>query len=85
MAKTAIVTGSARGIGKGIAVKLAKMGYNIAVVDACPIEGSQETADEIAKEYGVQTKAYRCDVSSSASVAETVADVASTFGTIDAP
>ena len=34
MAKTAIVTGSARGIGKGIAVKLAKMGYNIAVVDA---------------------------------------------------
>ena len=84
MAKTAIVTGSARGIGKGIAVKLAKMGYNIAVVDACPIEGSQETADEIAKEYGVQTKAYRCDVSSSASVAETVADVASTFGTIDA-
>ena len=84
MAKTAIVTGSARGIGKGIAVKLAKMGYNIAVVDACPIEGSQETADEIAKEYGVETKAYRCDVSSSASVAETVADVASTFGTIDA-
>ena len=84
MAKTAIVTGSARGIGKAIAVKLAKMGYNIAVVDACPIEGSQETADEIAKEYGVETKAYRCDVSSSESVKETVADVAATFGSIDA-
>ena len=84
MAKTAIVTGSARGIGKAIAVKLAKMGYNIAVVDACPIEGSQETADEIKKEYGVETKAYRCDVSSSESVKETVADVAATFGSIDA-
>ena len=36
MAKTAIVTGSARGIGKAIATKLANNGYNIIIVDACP-------------------------------------------------
>ncbi|MBO4242395.1 MAG: 3-oxoacyl-[acyl-carrier-protein] reductase [Clostridiales bacterium] len=84
MARTAIVTGSARGIGKAIAEKLAKMGYNIAIVDACPIESSEETAKEIKENYGVETKAYRCDVSSSQSVAGTVSDVASTFGSIDA-
>ena len=38
--KTAIVTGASRGIGKAIAIKLAKSGYNIAIVDACPLENS---------------------------------------------
>ena len=85
MAKTAIVTGSARGIGKAIATKLAKNGFNIVIVDACPLENSEETADEIKKEYGVETKAYRCDVTSSEEVKETVVeDVQKTFGSIDA-
>ena len=49
MARTAIVTGSARGIGKCISMTLASKGINIAVIDACPIEGIQETADELKK------------------------------------
>lgn len=83
MARTAIVTGSARGIGKAIAAKLASKGINIAVIDACPIEGIQETADELKNEYGVETKAYQCNVTDSASVKETVADVKATFGSVD--
>jgi len=82
MAKTAIVTGSARGIGKAIATKLAKAGYNIAIIDACPIENSQQTADEIAG-LGVETMAINCNVVSSESVKEAVAAVIEKFGTID--
>lgn len=83
MARTAIVTGSARGIGKAIAVRLAKEGINIAVVDACPIESTQATADEIKNEYGVETKAYQCNVTDASAVQACVADVKETFGSVD--
>ena len=83
MARTAIVTGSARGIGKCISMTLASKGINIAVIDACPIEGIQETADEIKAKYGVETKAYQCNVTDANAVKECVADVKETFGSVD--
>ncbi|MBR2523022.1 MAG: 3-oxoacyl-[Clostridiales bacterium] len=82
MAKTAIVTGSARGIGKAIATKLANDGFNIVIVDACPIENSEETAKEIAS-LGVQTKAYQCNVTNSEEVNKVVEEVNSEFGSVD--
>lgn len=82
MAKTAIVTGSARGIGKAIATKLANDGYNIVIIDACPIENSEETAKEIAA-LGVKTKAYKCNVTSSEEVNAVVEEVNSEFGSVD--
>ena len=82
MAKTAIVTGSARGIGKAIATKLAGDGYNIIIIDACPIENSEETAAEIAK-LGVKTKAYKCNVTDSEEVNKVVEEVNAEFGSVD--
>ncbi|MBR6959806.1 MAG: 3-oxoacyl-[Clostridiales bacterium] len=82
MAKTAIVTGSARGIGKAIAAKLAGDGYNIIIIDACPIENSEETAAEIAK-LGVKTKAYQCNVTNSEEVNKVVEEVNAEFGSVD--
>ena len=38
MRKTAIVTGGSRGIGFGIALELAKHGYNIAILDVNDLE-----------------------------------------------
>ena len=62
--KTAIVTGGSRGIGAAIASKLASMGTNIAVIYA----GNQAAADAVCEkckaEYGVEVKAYRCNVAS---------------------
>ena len=82
MAKTAIVTGSARGIGKAIATKLANDGFNIVIVDACPIENSEETANEIAA-LGVKAKAYKCNVTNSEEVNAVVEEVNSEFGSVD--
>ena len=79
--KTAIVTGASRGIGKAIAIKLAKSGYNIAIVDACPLENSKEAEEEV-KALGVDAKAYQCNVADFEKVAETVAQINEDFGGI---
>ena len=62
MSKAAIVTGSARGIGKAIAARLARDGIQVALVDINE-EAVQASAREIARETGSETMAFRCDVS----------------------
>ena len=79
--KTAIVTGASRGIGRAIAVRLAKSGYNIAIVDACPLEMSKDCEDEV-KALGVEAKAYQCNVADFEKVGETVAQINEDFGGI---
>ena len=79
--KTAIVTGASRGIGKAIALKLAKNGYNIAIVDACPLENSKDAENEV-KALGVDAKAYQCNVADFAAVEETVKQINEDFGGI---
>ena len=64
--KVAIVTGAGQGIGRGIALKLAQQGTNIAIADLNP-----ETAGEVAGEIqalGRGAIAIETDVTSSASV-----------------
>ncbi len=58
--KNAIVTGSARGIGKAIAEKLAKEGANVVIVDV-NLESAQETAKEMEK-LGVKSFALKTNV-----------------------
>ncbi len=57
--KTALITGAGRGIGKTIAVKLAKFGANIALADMNPI--SDDVLKEI-EEAGKRCLAYKLDV-----------------------
>ena len=80
--KNAVVTGASRGIGLQIAVDLAKQGANVAIVDI----GSEEAAKaavETVSSYGVKAVSYRCDVSSGASVKETVAAIKKDFATVE--
>ncbi|EDU47966.1 acetoin dehydrogenase [Pyrenophora tritici-repentis] len=61
--RTAIVTGSARGIGKAIALRLANDGYHVCIND---IEANKSSADEVVKEIqglGRKAFAYTADVS----------------------
>jgi 3-hydroxybutyrate dehydrogenase len=72
--RTALITGGGRGIGKAIAIAFAREGARVAVA-ARTLEQIKEVAEEIAKDYGVQTQALVCDVSDSASVTKMFAEL----------
>ena len=57
--KTALITGAGRGIGKTIAVKLAKLGSDIVLADMNPL--SDDVLKEI-EENGTKCLAYKLDV-----------------------
>jgi NAD(P)-dependent dehydrogenase (short-subunit alcohol dehydrogenase family) len=77
----AIVTGGARGIGRGIALRLADEGANIVIVEL-----DEETAKTTAKEVesrGRRALVVVCDVTSSSDVQAMVGKTLSEFGHID--
>ena len=80
--KKVIVTGGARGIGKTVAEHMAMMGADIAVVDLLT-DVAEETAGQIAKTYGVKSKAYICDVTNPDQVEKTVNQITDDFGGLD--
>jgi NAD(P)-dependent dehydrogenase (short-subunit alcohol dehydrogenase family) len=79
--RVAIVTGSAMGIGKGIAVKFAEEGCSQVLADISESEG-HKTEDEIAK-MGQKAIFIKCDVTQSDQVRATVGLALEKFGKID--
>ena len=79
--KTAVVTGGSRGIGEAIVYKLASLGANIAVIYAGKATAAENVCEKCKKEYGVDAKAYQCNVADFSSAKETVAKIRSDFGT----
>ena len=81
--KVAIVTGSARGIGKAIAIKLAEVGADVVVNDiAAAAEALESTANEI-RALNRKALAVTADVSSAPDVTRLIDTAASTMGRID--
>ena len=80
--QVAIVTGCSTGLGVQMAKALANQGAAIVAV-ARRQELIDAVAAEIAKEYGVETLAVRCDITDTAMVDEMVAKVMEKFGRID--
>ncbi|PQP48115.1 acetoin reductase [Mycolicibacterium austroafricanum] len=79
--KVALVTGAARGIGRGIALRLARDGADIALVDVLP-EGLDGVADEIAG-IGGKTTMFVADVSDREQVFAAVDHAAAALGGFD--
>ena len=77
--QAALVTGSDRGIGKGIALELAAAGCRVAINYYKPPELADETVAELER-FGVDAFAVQGDVSNAASVAEMFARVIERFG-----
>lgn len=72
--RVAIVTGAARGIGRGVAVALAREGARVAIADIRP-------ADDTVAEIGAELAFWsRCDVRDSAQVDAFVAEVVARWG-----
>ncbi|MBQ6675046.1 MAG: 3-oxoacyl-[Ruminococcus sp.] len=80
---TAVITGSARGIGAAIALRLATDGYDIALNDISEKSFENNDIVEKIKAKGVDCEVFICDVSSFEQVEKFVKDVKARFGTID--
>ena len=80
--KTAIVTGATRGIGKGVALKLAEQGANVAFTYVSSEEKALALENEL-QSLGVKAKAYKSDASVMADAEAFVKDVLENFESID--
>jgi len=82
MSKVALITGAGRGIGKQVAIKFAKDGYNIAVNYIIKNQESDETIEEI-KALGVEVLGVEGDISKFENSERIVEETIQKFGQID--
>lgn len=80
--KVASVTGASGGIGYEVALALAQAGADVAMwYNSNP--NVLEQADELSKKYNVRIKAYKCTLTDSAAVENTIDQIVKDFGRID--
>ncbi len=80
--KVAAITGAASGIGRELALELARRGCHVAICTDRNAEGLQETADE-ARAMGVNVTSQRVDVSDRVAVYEWADQVAKDHGKVN--
>ena len=79
--KVVFVTGSSKGIGKGIATEFAKKGYIVVLNCKNSVEKMMETAIELEKYTDVMT--IQCDVSNYDNAKKAIDSIVEKYGRID--
>jgi len=79
---TALVTGSAKGMGKAMALALAKDGYDVAIHYLSSKEEAEKTAS-LAKKYGVKAKSFQADLRNEKEATQLIEEVAKHFGSLE--
>mgnify|MGYP000252133330 FL=1 len=80
--KVALVTGAGKGIGKEIALELARGGAKCVINYASSATGAESVAEEI-RAMGSEAMTYKCDVSDADAVQKMITDVMEQYGRID--
>lgn len=80
--KKAVVTGASRGIGRAVALEMARCGAEIAVLYSGNETAAKKTCDE-AKSLGAKALSYACDVSDFEAAKKTCDAIAADFGGVD--
>ena len=80
--KSALVTGASRGIGRAVAVALAKAGADVAINYAGNAEAAKQT-EEICAAYGVNTLIIKADVADAQECKTMIEKVKERFGKLD--
>ena len=78
----ALVTGAAKRIGKALALALAQAGADVAITYRSSAAEAATTVAQL-RDFGVQARAYDCDLRYPESVRQTVAAVAKDFGKLN--
>jgi len=80
--KVALVTGAARGIGRGVALELARAGADICVTDRAPDSETAEVTAAI-QNLGRRALAVHADITERAAVERMVAQCTANMGPVD--
>jgi glucose 1-dehydrogenase len=80
--KNALVTGSSRGIGRGIAIRFAREGANVAINYVGSVAAAEETLAEVTA-HGVRGVILPCDVGKVSEVRRLIEEAAAALGPLD--
>jgi 3-oxoacyl-[acyl-carrier protein] reductase len=83
MNRVCVITGSSRGIGKGIATAFAKDGEKVVINYLTHYNDAKETAAELAEKYHVEVEIIKANVSNEEEVIQMIKKVKERFGRVD--